>query len=1040
MTTDDGVASSYAKEYTYTLKAGESSGVAAYEPALGGDENPKKIGKYYGYNPDKKYKYNFYNETPFGEEFFPAPVVGYSKIIIKNIDIAGVNRTAAGKTVYDHYTTRDYPFQTQATTLEPIIVKSDYSAVAVFPAPYYHMYTASQGFSITTNDMHGKLKKVANYAEGESEPYSSTEYKFYNDGKKHLVNTVKAIDDQNNIDEHAIGVTIDHTLDFRSNNTNTIGGDLQLNLDLFSPGTPFPIPFVNTMIGVDISFERVNTVVSTKVINTVGIVSETIVKEEGSTINQKNELWDLNSGTVILSSTQNEFDDRYYSLTYPAYWHYDGMGLASKNLGFTFDSKTEDDKFDWTTGLLDDADELYDHLVPGDEILFTVYYSADADADIDPGYESYFRAIVYNDGTNAYLIDDYGNPPPFIVAGKTAKEIVGKVFRSGRRNMQTVSMGGLVTRDIPINEEVTHLEIGAGKKIISASASEYSDAWNMLCQAGTTPPPIEECYCDPGLTLAGEQFMNFLSNFLGERFWYENTTLALHEFPIDADEVYYYEFTPLLNDLMGTGYNIVDVDITVDTDPGDIHLVFMNDNDQGECSFALDFPEVSDWSLIIDDVFDSPNDPQIEITVSEEPLTCSDIPGFEVSISYTDEEGDIQTLIGTSNEFTCFPLRECTTLSYAQTSCYGSIGEHVNPYLRGVLGVWNKKMDYTYLVNRNKDSYTTINSINLKTDGYYNTFNKFWIYSGGWNKSGDITGWQWTAKANKHDISVGGIESVNPLNIFTSYSYGLNNTTAEMVCDNSPYKQIGFENFEDDYYLSAIFIKECNSEHFDLTPAVEDGSITARWAHTGNYSMLLDESGTTTYYLEDLIPEIVTRTTYETPFTISEKDCLPQFSPDRDAANATKFLIDFWVKETDNINDDVQDGGTKVVFDVTLDDVSILDDGSYKISSSIDGWRRHEYTFTVPEESIGEFEIIFTNSGTGIYPVYIDDIRVQPFEAISMTYVYDNRTQRLMAELDANHYATFYEYDEDGQLARVKKETERGIMTIQEGRFNLVKE
>jgi len=1041
MTTDDGVESSYAKEYNYSLKNGESTGVAAYEPALGGDENPKKIGKFYGYDPTKKYKYNFYNETPFGEEFFPAPVVGYSKVTIKNIDIAGVNRTAVGKTVYDHYTTRDYPFQTQATSLEPIIIKSDYSAVAVFPAPYYHMYTASQGFSITTNDMHGKLKKVSNYAEGESEPYSSTEYKFYDDGNKHLISTVNAIDDQNNIDEYELGVTIDHTLDYRSSNTNTIGGNLDLNLDLFLAGAPLPIPFVNAMIGVDVSFERVNTVVSTKVINTIGIISETIVKEEGSTINQKNELWDLNSGTVILTSTQNEFDERYYSLSYPAYWHYDGMGLASKNIGFTFDSKTEDDRFDWNSGLLDDADELYDQLVPGDEILFTVKYSIDADGDIDPGYESYFRAIVYNDGTDAYLIDDYGNPPPFIVAGKTAKEIVGKVFRSGRRNMQTVSMGGLVTRDIPINEEVTHLEVGAGKKIISASASEYSDAWNMLCQSGATPAPIKKCYCDPALTIAGDQFVNFFTAFLGEKYLYQNNTLAIHEFPIDADEAFYYEFTPLLNDLMSNGYNIVDVNIVTDEDDGDIHFDFLNDNLTGreECSFKLSFTGVTDWGLIIDDIFDSPSDPQIEIIVTDEPLSCADVSSFEVSISYTDTEGDIQTLIGVSNEFDCIPLRECTNLTYAPTSCYGSIGEYANPYLRGVLGVWNKKMDYTFLVNRNNNSYSDINSINLKTDGSYESFNKFWNYSSGWNKSGDITGWQWTAQANKHDISVGGIESVNPLNIFTSYSYGLNNTTAEMVCDNSPYKQIGFENFEDDYYLSAIFIKECNSEHFDLTPSIEDGTITSRWAHTGNYSMQLEESGVTSYYLEDLIPEIVTRTTYETPFTISDKDCLPQFSPDKNAETAKKFLIDYWVKETDFINDNVLDAGTKVVFDVTLDEVSILDVGSEKISDPIDGWRRHEYTFTVAEESTGEFEIIFTNTGTGTYPVYIDDIKVQPFEAISMTYVYDNRTQRLMAELDANHYATFYEYDEDGQLIRVKKETERGIMTIQEGRYNLVK-
>jgi hypothetical protein len=45
-----------------------------------------------------------------------------------------------------------------------------------------------------------------------------------------------------------------------------------------------------------------------------------------------------------------------------------------------------------------------------------------------------------------------------------------------------------------------------------------------------------------------------------------------------------------------------------------------------------------------------------------------------------------------------------------------------------------------------------------------------------------------------------------------------------------------------------------------------------------------------------------------------------------------------------------------------------------------------------------------------------------------------------MAQLDENNYATFYEYDDDGTLVRVKKETERGIKTISETRSALIKE
>jgi hypothetical protein len=41
---------------------------------------------------------------------------------------------------------------------------------------------------------------------------------------------------------------------------------------------------------------------------------------------------------------------------------------------------------------------------------------------------------------------------------------------------------------------------------------------------------------------------------------------------------------------------------------------------------------------------------------------------------------------------------------------------------------------------------------------------------------------------------------------------------------------------------------------------------------------------------------------------------------------------------------------------------------------------------------------------------------------------------KYVAELDVNNFATFYEYDAQGNLVRVKKETERGIMTIQESK------
>ena len=97
----------------------------------------------------------------------------------------------------------------------------------------------------------------------------------------------------------------------------------------------------------------------------------------------------------------------------------------------------------------------------------------------------------------------------------------------------------------------------------------------------------------------------------------------------------------------------------------------------------------------------------------------------------------------------------------------------------------------------------------------------------------------------------------------------------------------------------------------------------------------------------------------------------------------------------------------------------------------IEGWQKVEGDFLIPTYAIS-MDLKFINTGTT--PNYWDDIRIHPFNANMKSYAYDPVTLRLSAELDENNYATFYEYDEEGQLIRVKKETAQGIKTIKETR------
>jgi hypothetical protein len=99
----------------------------------------------------------------------------------------------------------------------------------------------------------------------------------------------------------------------------------------------------------------------------------------------------------------------------------------------------------------------------------------------------------------------------------------------------------------------------------------------------------------------------------------------------------------------------------------------------------------------------------------------------------------------------------------------------------------------------------------------------------------------------------------------------------------------------------------------------------------------------------------------------------------------------------------------------------------------IEGWQRIVGKFTVPANST-DMKISMVNTNVSTTLAYFDDIRIHPFNASMKSYVYNPETLLLAAELDDNNFATIYEYDKEGQLIRIKKETQRGIMTIEENR------
>jgi YD repeat-containing protein len=140
-----------------------------------------------------------------------------------------------------------------------------------------------------------------------------------------------------------------------------------------------------------------------------------------------------------------------------------------------------------------------------------------------------------------------------------------------------------------------------------------------------------------------------------------------------------------------------------------------------------------------------------------------------------------------------------------------------------------------------------------------------------------------------------------------------------------------------------------------------------------------------------------------------------------------KYLFDAWVNDGHPADKNIN-----VTLSINGGNVPLT------LKAVVEGWKLLEGTMDLSTLGHAASLNISVQPKTG-FAIYIDDIRMHPFQALMKTYAYDDQTMRLMAEIDENGFATFYEYDDEGLLVRVKKETEKGVMTLKESRSTYMK-
>ncbi|MBV4358904.1 hypothetical protein [Pinibacter aurantiacus] len=976
-----------------------SSGVASYEPQIGNEENPFHEPLNYTekvhWSADK---YHFI-EKPFCESYFPAAAVGYSKVTVRSTGADyETNPTDVSETGYienEFYTAKDFPTLVDYLPLE----QKNYTnslILQLFSATYINKVSTSQGFKVELNDMHGKPKSVKVYDKGGSN-ISSTEYyynvKDENAPEKQLNNNVDVMEKDGTVTSNVpLGTDIDFITDVRESVNESIGG----SVGIYTGGMAilwFYVPYFSVSINANINRDAYNSVSAVKVIHKSGLLKKVRTVKNGSSITAENMLWDGTTGEVLCTKNQNEYDDYTYSFNYPAYMAYEGMGEAYKNIGAR--------GMLWEMGSGVFAFPYASlSLFPGDMVSYKV---TGEKAWVIKSGDGRLR-IVTKDGT-------YHNP--------YLQQVI--VLRSGRRNMLTASAGSVVCTNNPIVNVggVNRVQIDAGKNILDAKAVTYKDEWAIAVNkfyGSYEAPDVTQCAIDK------DCWRNYLF-----------TLMALPaDFDASRRKIFSSDDQNLVNETVAHGLCKID-----GVDPLYLHYKNLNDDHHevpGNISTPLkmisgDRASLASFNIVFDVVDDQFNNFLQDNTKNQQERL------EELYMWYTennrdkyilDNDGDCAFVLKKAPCATCdyqpilrFHIVAPTTTKYG---CLDPLNNVINPYYKGVLGNWRPEQNFAYVVNR--DQTTGNNSINsgtnIRKNGFYTTFNPFWQFqTTGLQDAHSIDNrWVMSNESIYFDEKGNEVENMDALKRYGAALFGYRGSVATAVGVNARRNEIAFDGFEDyNFVLSSTATEQCPlNRHLDWGDLASSGStVSGTMAHTGKSSLNLNGSVVVKSIAGNAEAPTTSALAYNSQFQyiLTANEQALGFAP----VNGRKYILNFWVYDN-NPNSNKVTGLTLKLNGNTID-------FAQKEVPVVEGWKQVEVKFMA--QPTFSMEIGGSN-------LYIDDVRLLPNDGQLTSFVYDPISMRLMAQLDENNFATLYEYDDEGTPIRVKKETERGIMTIKESR------
>lgn len=839
------------QEFSYTKEAvinGEtrtiSSGVTNYEPIIGGEENPFHQPKFYEEKALLAPTEYLYQEGPFGESMYPSPVVGYSKVAVRNLSHQDVTKNTTGHTEYQFYTSQEFPIIHKETQIQPISQYKPFGGI--FDLSSYTTKIAAQGYYVEINNMHGVLKSVVYYnrdneatkgayyvvktddipisaVEDEKHTKKIIEY-LASTSPKHLNNDIKTVNERGTISTQKHGIVSEMTYDFRDASTITKNGDLLLGAEFFkieTPVGPLPIILPNLNIGFSKSTTAYRSAVLTRYVVRNPIMERVINFDNGHYVSAVNRLYDANTGEIVLTSSKNEYEDDIYSFAYPAYWKYGELGTTASNEGITFNGITTYPYNGLTkTGgylVFPTGTQIGAYLSHGDMVHISTTGSFDKDCWIYIKNGYYY--LMNKEGKFIYLSNIIPN-------GFTLS-----IKKSARRNQLTVKMGNINTQNNPASG--SNLNFSAG--ILNASANTFNNVWPTNCCRLNLPAnsPV------PG---AANTLLNDLLNFLeitkdanGSSLF----TLAVNN--PGVMQVANIDNTNTYSSIMLNMFNTSAMKNILST----------------ECDFATQTPQyrikvtynstLKTFEIII---FDYANNCQLfPFTLSYPNAVTYNFSGVQQinstgPLSSSFRKSIISIVKSDNSTINNFELSSDYDLFVSATPiiCSGADAsrDNINPFINSLITSWLPYQAYRFREKRT--TYSTSRVMNTRTEGAYASFSPFWVFNTAtqtateaatqqYNNLQTSSSTKWivfgqTERFNDHGSI---LESKDALNHYTSQTYDPMGRTTIGAAANSKFSEMGVLDFE--------FTPSSCDIHNNWNFAINPDMVVSTESHTGRKSI-----------------------------------------------------------------------------------------------------------------------------------------------------------------------------------------------------------